>query len=155
MNLIIHLAALLSFVISIGLFRLRSKSKGYRWIALAFYCIAIALFYFQGGISESIRSSNKREYYTHRVQSEAHRLDMIIDFQKKTAMDMATTLNVFQYTSDVLNIMIKSSLFNQYNVFGTSIAYDLSEDSTLYCPYIYKSGDSLVIKDLNFIRSAI
>ncbi|WP_441003726.1 hypothetical protein [Pseudocolwellia agarivorans] len=44
MNLIIHLAALLSFVISIGLFRLRSKSKGYRWIALAFYCIAIALF---------------------------------------------------------------------------------------------------------------
>ncbi|WP_426357316.1 hypothetical protein ACPUVO_12675 [Pseudocolwellia sp. HL-MZ19] len=44
MNIIMLLAALISFVISIGLFRIRAKNKAYRWIAIVLYCVAIALF---------------------------------------------------------------------------------------------------------------
>jgi hypothetical protein len=111
--------------------------------------IILVLVYFYGGVSDSIKSSNQLDYFTHSVKSEAHRLDMVINFQKKTADDIANTLNVFDYDNGVLNLMAKSALFNQYNVYGVIIAYDLTKDTTAYCPYIYKSGDSLVVKNLN------
>jgi hypothetical protein len=111
--------------------------------------LVLVLFYFRGRVSDSIKGSNQLDFYNKSIKSEAHRLDMVINFQKQTAIDIATTLNVFDYNNEVLNLMAKSALFNQYNVHGVIIAYDLTKDTTAYCPYIYKSGDSLVVKNLN------
>lgn len=101
---------------------------------------------------EIFRKNIRIEYHKDRLAAEVKRINTIMESAQKTPQDLAYILEFHNAGLDEMNILMKSVLFNNEELFGGAIAYEpytFNKDSLYFSPYVFRSADTLIATNLN------
>lgn len=124
-----------------------------RMIVALFFLLGCLIFYYVGKIAykETFKKRARIDYVQNRMSAEIKRINSVIESVQKIPMDLADILEI-QETKDVdLEILLRSILLNNKELYGVAVSYEpyqYSKDSLYHDVYLYRSGDSTIFDNI-------
>lgn len=130
------------------------KANSLRIIIIVLSIFGCYILFFAGEMAykEIFRKNIRIEYHKERLAAEVKRINTIMESAQKTPQDLAYILEFHDAGLDEMNILMKSVLFNNEELFGGAIAYEpytFNKDSLYFSPYVFRSADTIVNTNLN------
>lgn len=130
------------------------KASALSIIIILLSILGCYVLFFAGELAykEIFKKNIRIEYHKERLVSEIKRINTIMEAAQRTPQDLAYILEFHDAELAELNILMKSVLFNNEELFGGAIAYEpymYNKDSLYYSPYVFRDADSIVSTNLN------
>ncbi|MDD4922142.1 MAG: hypothetical protein PHS30_06650 [Bacteroidales bacterium] len=130
------------------------KTGFWGMVIIILFILGGIILYFAGKLAykEIFKRNIRIEYFQDRLSAEGKRMNAVIVSAQKTPQDLAYILEFHETDDSETNILLKSVLFNNEELYGCCIAYEPyqhKKDSLYDAPYVYRSADTLVFTNLN------
>ncbi|MBN1338676.1 MAG: SpoIIE family protein phosphatase [Bacteroidales bacterium] len=134
---------------------LNSNSLAFKlslYILTGVILIVIAILYYNFGVSRQLVLNHARENARNLTNSTVSKIQNVLQVTQKIPENLAYIIENTSFSETDLKRFLKMVVENNDEIFGSCVAfepYGFFRDSAGYAPYFYKSGDSVLFKNLN------
>ena len=118
-------------------------------IMVLFFILGLLVLFYIGKLvyKEIFKKRVKIEYAQSRLSAGIKRINSVIEDIQKIPQDLADILAIQETRDAELEILLKSILFNNKELYGVAVSYEpyqYCKDSFFHDPYLYRRGDSII-----------